>query len=199
MFPLLACQQLAPPWWAGSLWLLLRVGGCVYLYMYWGLDGPRPGTVCDFRGCDAPVRTCYIKRDVGWRNEVKDFRCAEPDLFFLEGGVDNFAAVHSLSYNPDLLSLIFLCLCRNVSELWLCHWQFLEFLFELLIQHWSSDLSVRWTRSTGLHSHISSHRSVAWELKNHQLTSVVSRRAACKHSLYLYPYNADHKLISALD
>lgn len=52
--------------------------------MYRELHEPRPGTVCDFRGCDAPVRTRYIKRDVGWRNEVKDFRCAEP---IVEGGV----------------------------------------------------------------------------------------------------------------
>lgn len=53
------------------------------------VPGARPGTVCDFRGCDASVRRHYIKRDVGWRNEVKDFRCAEPDLFFLGGGGDD--------------------------------------------------------------------------------------------------------------
>lgn len=82
------------------------------------VPGARPGTVCDFRGCDASVRRHYIKRDVGWRNEVKDFRCAEPDLFFLGGGgMTNFAAVPSLRYNPDLLALIFLCLCRSVSEM----------------------------------------------------------------------------------
>lgn len=56
---------------------------CADLYTYRELAEPRPGTVCDFRGCDAPVRTRYIKRDVGWRNEVKDFRCAEPDVVFL--------------------------------------------------------------------------------------------------------------------
>lgn len=55
---------------------------CVCLFMYRELHEPRPGTVCDFRGCDASVRTHYIKRDVGWRNEVKDFRCA--DLFWGE-------------------------------------------------------------------------------------------------------------------
>ena len=58
----------------------------MYLFMYRKLHEPRPGTVCDFRGCDASVRKHYIKRDVGWRNEVKDFRCAEPDLFL--GGDD---------------------------------------------------------------------------------------------------------------
>lgn len=61
---------------------------CLCLFMYWELDKPRPGTVCDFRGCDASVRTHYIKRDVGWRNEVKDFRYAEPDLFWGGGGND---------------------------------------------------------------------------------------------------------------
>lgn len=76
---------------------------CVCLFMYPELDEPRPGTVCDFRGCDASVRAHYIKHDVGWRNEVKDFRCAEPDLFF--GGGDATLLPYTRSDTTQTCSL----------------------------------------------------------------------------------------------
>lgn len=131
---------------------------CVYLFTYRELDEPGPGTVCDFRGCDASVRTHYIKRDVGWRNEVKDFRCAEPDHFLSGGAMTNFAAVHSLRYNPDLLALIFLSLCRNVSEL-----RLQRFLFQQFKQCGSFNLSMRWRCWRGLNPGTASRRS-RWKL-----------------------------------
>lgn len=55
--------------------LLVVVGICVCLCA--GGCASQPCIVCESRGCDALVRTHYIKCDVHWRNEAKDFRCAE--------------------------------------------------------------------------------------------------------------------------